>query len=128
MAKAVPVMKRSNGPPLRAAQTIASGTPIDERTELRQQHQLDRYRQPFGHRLQHRLAGAEGAAEIALQHMAEPDEITLPDRLIQAHVSPQRSQILRRRLVGKDRMARSPGSSDAMENVSSETAISTGSR
>ena len=28
MPKAVPVMKRSNGPPLRAAQTIARGTPI----------------------------------------------------------------------------------------------------
>ena len=73
-----------------------------QRAAFRQQHQLDGYRQPLGNRLQHRLSGAERAAEIALQHMAEPAEIAPPDRLIQPHVTPQRRQVLRRRLVGED--------------------------
>ena len=72
MAKALPVMKRSKAPPLRTAQAIARGTPIASRIELGQQHQFERHRQPFGHRLQHRLPGAERSAEIALQHVAEP--------------------------------------------------------
>ncbi len=95
-------MKRSNGLPLRAAQTIARGTPIASAPNLRQQHQLDRYRQPLGNRLQHRLPGAERAAEIALQHIAEPAQIAPPDRLIQPHVAPQRRHVLRRRLVTED--------------------------
>ena len=72
MPKAVPVMKRSNAPPLRTAQAMASGMPIASAAELGQEHQLERYRQPFGDGLQHGLPGAERSAEIALQHMAEP--------------------------------------------------------
>ena len=74
MPKAVPVMKRSKALPLRTAQAIASGTPIGEADDLGEEHQFDRNRQPFGHRLQHGLSGAERSAEIALQHMAQPAE------------------------------------------------------
>jgi aminoglycoside phosphotransferase len=101
MPNAVPVMKRSNGPPLRAAQTMDR-----QGGELRQQHELNGDRQPFGDRLQHRLPGAEGTAEITLHDMAEPDEVALPDRQVQSHVMPQRSQVLRRRLIGKDRIGK----------------------
>ena len=79
-------MKRSNGAAAARRADDRQGYADRQRAELRQQHQLDRYRQALGDGLQHGLAGAERAAEIALQHIAEPAQIAPPDRLVQPHV------------------------------------------
>ena len=72
MPKALPVMKRSKALPLRTAQAMARGTPMARPASLGKEHQFERHRQPLGDRLQHGLAGAERAAEIALQDVTEP--------------------------------------------------------
>lgn len=73
-----------------------------EADELGHQHQFERDRNALGDRLQHGLPGAERAAEITLQHVAEPAQITPPQRLVEPHVTAQCGDILRRRLVTED--------------------------
>src|SRR5713226_8253136 len=63
MPKAVPVMKRSKGPPLRAAQTIASGTPIEIDSE-----QIDQ--QNGGQECRHRKHAEGGTGHEAVERTA----------------------------------------------------------
>ena len=98
-------MKRSKALPLRTAQSDGKRNADGEANDLGQQHQLDRNRQPLGHRLQHGLPGAERPSKIALQHVAEPAEIAPPDRLIEPHVMAQRRDFLRRRLIAQDHVS-----------------------
>ncbi|MGC0388371.1 hypothetical protein ACVIVD_003335 [Bradyrhizobium liaoningense] len=79
-----------------------NGNADQEPDEFGHQHQLKRDRDALGDCLQHSLPGAKRTAEIALQHVAEPAQVTPPQRLIQPHVTAQRRDILRRRLIAED--------------------------
>ena len=104
-----PVMKRSNAPPLFAAQTMASGTPITSPViSASTISSIDTGRRSAT-ACSTVCAGAERAAEIALQHVAEPAEVAPPDRQIEPHVVAQRRNVLRRRLIAEDHVGEIAG-------------------
>jgi hypothetical protein len=61
------------------------------------------------HLVEDRSVEREGAAEIALQHVAEPDKITLNQWLIEAEILVQRGHVLRRGEGAEDRRGRVAG-------------------
>ena len=61
-----------------------------QRQHERQQRQRQRARQRLGDQLRHRHAAAvDGRAEITLEHVAEPDEVLHPHRLVEAEMTAQ---------------------------------------
>ena len=104
LPKASPVRKRSTALPLFTAHRMASGMPISEAHHFGDDHELERHRQAVGHRGEHGLAGAEGAAEVAVQHVPQPDAVALPDRQVEPHLGAQRRDLLGRRLVAQHRI------------------------
>ncbi|MNM83662.1 hypothetical protein D3C81_957270 [compost metagenome] len=54
-----------------------------QRDGLRENHQLDRYRQPVGDRLRYRLPGQRRGAQIALHRVADPAEEAQVHRLVE---------------------------------------------
>gem|GEM_PF-5365425 len=61
------------------------------------------------HLVQHRAIERKAAAEIALHHMAEPNEITRHQALIQAQIAVQLFDVFRRGIRAKDRRRRIAG-------------------
>ena len=85
--------------------SYGQGNADGEANDFGQRHQLDRYRQPFGHRLQHGLSGTERSSKIALQHVTQPAEVAPPDWPIEAHVMAQGLDFLRGRLIAQDHVS-----------------------
>ena len=50
--------------------------------------------EPFPDQLRHRLVPVERYAEVAVHHAPQPDQVLLPDRLVEAVAAPQRVQRL----------------------------------
>ena len=109
LAKAMPVMKRSKVPPLRTAHWMAKGMPIKSAaisaSSISSRETGKRARMAP----QHRLAGPERPAEVALQDAAEPTQVAPPDRLIEPHVATQGRDRLGRRLIAQHGMGEIAG-------------------
>ncbi len=71
------------------------------------QHQ--RCLKPFQHLVEHGPVQREGPAEIALQHVADPDRVLLHQRLVESEVTIDALDVFRRRIGaenGRRRVAR----------------------
>ena len=77
---------------------------IRSASDLGHHHQLERHRQAAERRPSTGLAGAERAAEVAVQDAPQPMQVAPPDRPIEPHLGAQRRHLLGRRLVAQHRV------------------------
>jgi hypothetical protein len=65
-----------------------------------------RRREPVEHLVEHRAVERERPPEVALQHVAEPDQVLLRQRPVEPELPVERRHVLRRRIGPEDRERR----------------------